>query len=121
MRCTWMQDSGQLRSRSTAVAMLAITYLACREAGVTRTVRELVVYDRSISEKELGKAINRIKRQLPLRGGCNNAETATQLLPRYCSRLQLSMHVSDVAEHVAKRASQVFISSHRRGTTSIHP
>ncbi|KAL8441303.1 hypothetical protein Emag_007287 [Eimeria magna] len=27
-------DSGQLRSRSTAVSMLAITYLACREAGL---------------------------------------------------------------------------------------
>ncbi|KAL8269286.1 hypothetical protein Esti_006791 [Eimeria stiedai] len=109
-------DSGQLRSRSTAVSMLAITYLACREAGVTRTVRELVVYDRSISEKELGKAINRIKKQLPLRGACSNAESASQLLPRYCSRLQLSMHVSDIAEHVAKRASQVFISSHSRYT-----
>ena len=108
-----MQDAGQLRSRSTAVSMLAITYLACREAGATRTVKELVVYDRSITEKELGKAINRIKRQLPLRGGTNNAENATHLLPRYCSRLQLSMHISDVAEHVAKRAAQVFVSSHR--------
>ncbi|OEH80485.1 transcription initiation factor iib [Cyclospora cayetanensis] len=106
-------DAGHLRSRSTAVSMLAITYLACREAGATRTVRELVVYDRSISEKELGKAINRIKRQLPMRGGTNNAETATHLLPRYCSRLQLSMHISDVAEYVAKRATQIFVCSHR--------
>ncbi|CDI79511.1 transcription initiation factor iib, putative [Eimeria acervulina] len=49
-------DAGQLRSRSTAVSMLAITYLACREAGATRTVKELVVYDRSITEKELDTA-----------------------------------------------------------------
>ncbi|KFG30843.1 transcription initiation factor IIB, partial [Toxoplasma gondii p89] len=108
-----MQDGVQLRTRSNTTTMLAITYLACREAGVTRTVKELVVYDRAISEKELGKAINRIKKLLPQRGGVNSAESATQLLPRYCSRLQLSMHVADVAEHVAKRATQVIISSHR--------
>ncbi|CBZ51496.1 At4g37010, related [Neospora caninum Liverpool] len=108
-----MQDGAQLRTRSNATTMLAIIYLACREAGVTRTVKELVVYDRAISEKELGKAINRIKKLLPQRGGVSSAESATQLLPRYCSRLQLSMHVADVAEHVAKRATQVIISSHR--------
>lgn len=93
--------------------MLAVTYLACREAGVTRTVKELVVYDRAIGEKDLGKAINRIKKILPTRGGSVSAESATQLLPRYCSRLQLSMHLSDVAEHIARQASQIFIASHR--------
>lgn len=109
-----MQDNQQYpRTRNNTTTMLAVTYLACREAGVTRTVKELVVYDRAISEKELGKAINRIKKLLPQRGDASSAESATQLLPRYCSRLQLSVHVSDVAEHVAKRAAQVIISSHR--------
>ncbi|KAF8820511.1 transcription initiation factor IIB [Cardiosporidium cionae] len=110
-----LQEMNQLKNRGNMLTMLAVIYLACREANLTRTIKELIIYDRSLTEKELGKAINRVKKLLPQRGPAFS-ESATQLLPRLCSRLNLSINITDIAEHVIKRSQHYITTSHRPNT-----
>ncbi|KAF8820700.1 transcription initiation factor IIB [Cardiosporidium cionae] len=110
-----LQEMNQLKNRGNMLSMLAVIYLACREANLTRTIKELIIYDRSLTEKELGKAINRVKKLLPQRGPAFS-ESATQLLPRLCSRLNLSINITDIAEHVTKRSQHYITTSHRPNT-----
>eukprot|EP01069_Polyplicarium_translucidae_P003424 Polyplicarium_translucidae@DN2305_c0_g1_i1.p1 len=106
-----LQNGGNLRSRTGTMNMLAVVYLACREEGVTRTIKELVSFDRGISEKELGRSINRLKKLLPPRNQ-PLASAAAELIPRYCHRLSLSQQIVNVAEHACRKAEQFINRSH---------
>eukprot|EP00920_Eleutheroschizon_duboscqi_P004134 GHVT01009571.1.p1 GENE.GHVT01009571.1~~GHVT01009571.1.p1 ORF type:complete len:341 (+),score=40.00 GHVT01009571.1:425-1447(+) len=64
-------DTGALKSRNTLLNMLAVVYLACREAGVHRSLKEMTVYDQCLTERELGKAVNTVKKLLPSRSTSN--------------------------------------------------
>ncbi|OII77175.1 transcription initiation factor IIB [Cryptosporidium andersoni] len=91
---------------------LAIVYIACREEGVSRTVKELLTYDRSVSEREFVRAINKLKKDLP-RKGPTLSSSAAELMPRFCHYLQLSHEIVGVAEYVCRTAEQYINKSHR--------
>eukprot|EP01071_Lankesteria_metandrocarpae_P002350 Lankesteria_metandrocarpae@DN2264_c0_g1_i2.p1 len=107
-----LQSSGNLKTRTGTLYMLSVVYIACREESITRSLKELVTYDRTITEKELGRAINRLKKFLPNRSQ-PLSYAAAELMPRFCSRLQLSQQVVNVADHVCRKAEQVINRSHR--------
>ncbi|KAF7455931.1 Transcription initiation factor IIB [Cryptosporidium felis] len=92
--------------------VLAIVYLACREEGVSRTVKELLSFDRTISERELVRSINKLKKDLPRRGPTLSS-SAAELMPRFCHYLQLSHEIVGVAEYVCRAAEQYINKSHR--------
>ncbi|KAJ1612726.1 transcription initiation factor TFIIB Sua7p [Cryptosporidium canis] len=92
--------------------VLAIVYLACREEGVSRTVKELLSFDRTISERELVRSINKLKKDLPRRGPTLSS-SAAELMPRFCHYLQLSHEIVGVAEYVCRSAEQYINKSHR--------
>ncbi|GBE60867.1 transcription initiation factor [Babesia ovata] len=111
-----LNQLNQLKGRCNGVNTLAIIYMASREVGVCRTLKEMVIYDRKISQKDLGRAINRLKRILPTRGNAA-VEDAAQLLPRLCSRLGINSRASSLCEYVAGKAALILHTSHR--TTSL--
>ncbi|EAK89316.1 transcription initiation factor TFIIB Sua7p; ZnR+2cyclins [Cryptosporidium parvum Iowa II] len=92
--------------------VLAIVYLACREEGVSRTVKELLSFDRTISERELVRSINKLKKDLPRRGPTLSS-SAAELMPRFCHYLQLSHEIVGIAEYVCRTAEQYINKSHR--------
>lgn len=98
--------------RSGKKNVLAIVYLACREEGVSRTVKELLSFDRTISERELVRSINKLKKDLPRRGPTLSS-SAAELMPRFCHYLQLSHEIVGIAEYVCRNAEQYINKSHR--------
>ncbi|AFZ79071.1 transcription initiation factor iib, putative [Theileria equi strain WA] len=111
-----MHEASILKGRCTILNILAIIYLGCRECGISRSLRELCIYDRNISPRDLGRAINRLKKQLPNRGNAP-VEDTMQILPRYTSKLNLSTHIANICENVCSQATMLLRSSHR--TTSL--
>lgn len=107
-----LQLAGHLKGRCNTLNMLAVTYLACREASLFRTVKELIVYDRSLTERDLARSINKLKKFLPHRGAAF-FESASQLLDRFCSRLSLSTNLCSVAEHAVEKACNIVTTAHR--------
>lgn len=107
-----LQTADQLRSRTGDVYMLSVTYLACREEQIPKGLKELVSYNRTITEKELGRAINRLKKLLPSRRQ-PVAATSADLMPRVCQGLQLSRQITNVAEHVSRQAERLINRGHR--------
>ncbi|ORM40883.1 Transcription initiation factor IIB [Babesia sp. Xinjiang] len=111
-----LNDANQLKGRSNMLNMLAVVYMACREVGVSRTLKELVICDSKITEKELGRAINRMKKLLPKRGDAT-VEDTSQLLPRFCSKLNVPNKMASLCEYAAGKAALILRTSHR--TTSL--
>ncbi|KNG78221.1 transcription initiation factor TFIIB [Plasmodium falciparum IGH-CR14] len=89
-----LQDMEQLKNRINNLNMLAVVYLACREAGHIKSIKELITFDRSYKEKDLGKTINKLKKVLP-------------------SRAFLSIDLIEAIEYVVKKASTLITTSHR--------
>ncbi|KAK2195411.1 bifunctional Transcription factor TFIIB/Transcription factor TFIIB [Babesia duncani] len=111
-----LNESQQLKSRVNVINILAVIYLGCREVGLTRTLKELCIYDRNLTEKDLGRAINRLKKMLPNRGNAV-VEDTSHLIPRFCSRLRLPSSIASTCEYAAAKASMILRTSHR--TTSL--
>ncbi|CDR93952.1 transcription initiation factor TFIIB, putative [Babesia bigemina] len=111
-----LNDLNQLKGRCNGLNTLAVIYMASREVGVCRTLKEMVVYDSKISQKDLGRAINRLKRILPMRGNAMVEDTA-QLIPRLCSRLKINSRAAALCEYAAGKATIILRTSHR--TTSL--
>ncbi|GIX63788.1 transcription initiation factor TFIIB, putative [Babesia caballi] len=111
-----LHDGGHLKGRGNALNILAVLYMACREVGVSRTLKEMVVYDSKVSEKDLGRAINRLKKLLPMRGNAQVEDTA-QLIPRLCSNLKMTSKLASLCEYAAGKAAMILRTSHR--TTSL--
>ncbi|GFE55026.1 transcription initiation factor [Babesia ovis] len=111
-----LNDANQIKGRCNMLNILAVVYMACREVGVCRTLKELILCDSKISQKDLGRAINRMKKLLPSRGNASVEDTA-QLIPRFCSRLRLSDRMASLCEYAAGKAAMILRTSHR--TTSL--
>ncbi|KAH8742011.1 hypothetical protein FG386_002386 [Cryptosporidium ryanae] len=91
---------------------MAIVYVACREEGVSRTVKELATYDKTITERELVRSINKLRKDLPRRNTYLSS-SAAELMPRFCHYLQLSHEIVGIAEYVCRAAEQFINRSHR--------
>ncbi|UKJ90209.2 transcription initiation factor TFIIb [Theileria orientalis] len=111
-----LNQMGHLKSRCNTLNILAVIYLALRESSVSRSLRELAIYDRNLTVKDLGRAINRLKKVLPTRGNAPT-EDVSQLIPRFCSKLSLTNEIITLCETVAHRSSLLLTTAHR--TTSL--
>lgn len=107
-----LYDIEQLKTRSNTLNMLAVVYLACREAGHIKSIKELITFDRSFKEKDLGKTINKLKKALPNRAFVYN-EDISHLIYSLSNRLQLSVDLIDDIEFIVKKASTLITTSHR--------
>lgn len=107
-----LQDMEQLKNRINNLNMLAVVYLACREAGHIKSIKELITFDRSFKEKDLGKTINKLKKILPSRAFVYN-ENISHLIFTLSNRLQLSIDVIESIEYVVKKATTLITTSHR--------
>eukprot|EP01053_Blabericola_migrator_P007130 Blabericola_migrator_1__7129@NODE_360_length_9432_cov_135_447517_g288_i0_p3_GENE_NODE_360_length_9432_cov_135_447517_g288_i0NODE_360_length_9432_cov_135_447517_g288_i0_p3_ORF_typecomplete_len334_score55_26TFIIB/PF00382_19/9_4e07TFIIB/PF00382_19/0_0015TF_Zn_Ribbon/PF08271_12/7_5e13Cyclin_C/PF02984_19/6_7e02Cyclin_C/PF02984_19/56Cyclin_C/PF02984_19/0_36zfRING_4/PF14570_6/19zfRING_4/PF14570_6/1_8DUF2614/PF11023_8/0_092DZR/PF12773_7/1_9DZR/PF12773_7/0_2DZR/PF12773_7/7_7e03zfribbon_3/PF13248_6/20zfri len=131
-----LQVSGNLKSRTGATYMLSIVYLACREEGMTMTLKEVTSFDRTIQEKELAKAINRLKKFLPQRPTGPTTYASAELIPRFCAMLQLGGPLIAIAEQIAKKTEQtpnkhfkpnvlagaaIYLSAQLHAVQNIHP
>ncbi|KAI4840894.1 hypothetical protein MKS88_000658 [Plasmodium brasilianum] len=102
----------QLKNRINNLNMLAVVYLACREAGHIKSIKELITFDRSYKEKDLGKTINKLKKVLPTRAFVYN-ENISHLIYSLSNRLQLSVELIEAIEYVVKKATTLITTSHR--------
>ncbi|SCL96071.1 transcription initiation factor TFIIB, putative [Plasmodium chabaudi chabaudi] len=107
-----LQDMEQLKNRINNLNMLAVVYLACREAGHIKSIKELITFDRSYKEKDLGKTINKLKKVLPSRAFVYN-ENISHLIYSLSNRLQLSTDLIEAIEYVVKKATTLITTSHR--------
>ncbi|CRH03038.1 transcription initiation factor TFIIB, putative [Plasmodium relictum] len=107
-----LQDLEQLKNRINNLNMLAVVYLACREAGHIKSIKELITFDRSYKEKDLGKTINKLKKVLPTRAFVYN-ENISHLIYSLSNRLQLSTDLIEAIEYVVKKATTLITTSHR--------
>ncbi|SBT87087.1 transcription initiation factor TFIIB, putative [Plasmodium malariae] len=107
-----LQEMEQLKNRINNLNMLAVVYLACREAGHIKSIKELITFDRSYKEKDLGKTINKLKKVLPTRAFVYN-ENISHLIYSLSNRLQLSVELIEAIEYVVKKATTLITTSHR--------
>ncbi|GAW79072.1 transcription initiation factor TFIIB [Plasmodium gonderi] len=107
-----LQEMEQLKNRINNLNMLAVVYLACREAGHIKSIKELITFDRSYKETDLGKTINKLKKILPSRAFVYN-ENISHLIFTLSNRLQLSIDVIEAIEYVVKKATTLITTSHR--------
>mmetsp|Transcript_52502 Transcript_52502/g.131965 ORF Transcript_52502/g.131965 Transcript_52502/m.131965 type:complete len:344 (+) Transcript_52502:217-1248(+) len=91
-------ESDQLKGKSGWKEMLAVVYLACREAGTTRTLKELVEPYPNVTVAELGRTVNRLKKAITVAKagssdgalanyGGTTADTPAHLVKRYAGQL----------------------------------
>ncbi|VWU52118.1 transcription initiation factor TFIIB, putative [Hepatocystis sp. ex Piliocolobus tephrosceles] len=107
-----LQELEQLKNRTNNLNMLAVVYLACREAGHIKSIKELITFDKSYKEKDLGKTINKLKKVLPSRAFVYN-ENISHLIYSLSNRLQLSFDIIEEIEYVVKKATTLITTSHR--------
>ncbi|SBT30606.1 transcription initiation factor TFIIB, putative [Plasmodium ovale wallikeri] len=110
--CTARLEMEQLKNRINNLNMLAVVYLACREAGHIKSIKELITFDRSYKEKDLGKTINKLKKVLPSRAFVYN-ENISHLIYSLSNRLQLSVDLIEAIDYVVKKATTLITTSHR--------
>lgn len=107
----------KLQKRTTERCMLALTYLACREEGVSRSLGELVQPYPSLTEKELGQTTKAIRKVMPGRGYSTTSCTG-DLMPKLCTKLGLPANIRSIAQSIAKKAEGHLVKAHRPTTTA---
>ncbi|KTG08091.1 transcription initiation factor IIB [Haloprofundus marisrubri] len=98
------QNENLLRGRSLEGFSSACVYAACRVAGVSRTVDEVLAVSRA-TENEHGAAYDALNRDLGLPVG---PISPTEYVPRFASEL-------DLASSVERRARELAAESHDSG------
>nr|BAN65529.1 transcription initiation factor TFIIB, putative [Babesia bovis] len=111
-----LDNAGHLKGRCNMLNVLSIVYMASREVGVCRSLDELTIYEAKISQRDLSRAIGRMKKLLPQRGNAT-VEDSAQIIPRFCNRLNINERMTLLCEYVANKAAMLLRTSHR--TTSL--
>ncbi|KAK9468235.1 cyclin-like protein [Lipomyces arxii] len=116
-----VKDARKLKGKSQDSIEAAAIFIACRQAGVARTFKEICALTANVSKKEIGKVF-KVMDNILLEMGSNGAENlsgapqtereyqnkgtnAEDLINRFCSHLGLSTQVASGAQHIARRAS----------------
>ncbi|XP_057325924.1 transcription initiation factor IIB [Microplitis mediator] len=100
-----VHDGKNLKGRSNDAIASACLYIACRQAGVPRTFKEICAVSK-ISKKEIGRCFKLILKAL---------ETSVELITtgdfmsRFCANLQLPNSVQKAATYIAKKAVEIDI------------
>jgi len=94
-----------LKRRASTIYILAIVFIACRCEKMDRSLYEMTRYDRSITEKDLGRAIARIRLILPKEMHPKSV-SAKELAVRLCSKFKLSPTFADAVHFVCEMSER---------------
>ncbi|XP_055898769.1 transcription initiation factor IIB-like isoform X1 [Biomphalaria glabrata] len=98
-----VHDSKALKGRSNDAIVSACMYIACRQEGVPRTLKEICAVSK-ISKKEIGRVFKLILKNLE-----TNVDLITtgDFMSRFCSNLCLPASVQKAATHIARKAVEM--------------
>ncbi|KAF4745020.1 Transcription initiation factor IIB, partial [Perkinsus olseni] len=100
-----MDDNGLLKGKTNYPWLLAVTYMACRQEGAGRSIKEILAAQPTVKDKEVAKNFWRLEKMLqkasvqeartaagggPVSGakvGGAGAVAGDTFMPRYCNRL----------------------------------
>jgi transcription initiation factor TFIIB len=121
-------DEKALKGKSQESIMAAVILVGCRKARVDRTFKEICTLTR-VPKKDIGKVFGIIKKLLEekrhqINSHLNTPEniqssqtSAEDLIRRFCSHLGLGIHLSNAAEHIAKRCKETGVLAGRSPIT----
>lgn len=104
-------EAGLLRGRSIDTLTAAAIYAACRIGGVPRTLEEIADAT-GLAKKAIAKTYGALQRGLKLRVPPSKA---SDYVPRFCSKLDLSAEVEAEAYRILRRIEEA------EGTSSLSP
>ncbi len=90
----------KIRGRSIEGMIAACIYLACRNAGLPHTLRDMIIAT-NVKSKELGRCVRLIISELDLRP---NPSDHTALIHRLGDALKVTMHTRGLAVDILKEA-----------------
>ncbi|KAK9479452.1 cyclin-like protein [Lipomyces japonicus] len=112
-----VEDHRKLKGKSQESIEAAAIFVACRQAGVARTFKEICMLT-SVPKKEIGRVFKIIESIFQQNGTSIVAAVATEkeyqavatnaedLMSRFCSHLGLTSQVASGAQHLARRAAK---------------
>ena len=97
-----------VRGRSHEAVAAACLYIACRQEGAQRTIKEICAISGTVSKTAIGRCFSLIVKRLPNMKRPESIEIKN-LVPRFCDRLDLvrEMHIRKTAVHIAERANEL--------------
>jgi transcription initiation factor TFIIB len=101
-----------VRGRTIEGLVAACTYIACRQNKIPRTLKEIARYSR-LNAKMVGRSYRLIVRRLNLH---IPPFQATDFIPRFASRLDLSIEVQNRAIQILNKARQQLVTSGKAPT-----
>jgi transcription initiation factor TFIIB len=101
-------EKKSVRGRSQDIIVAACIYIACRQEGGQRTIKEICAISTSASKKDIGRCFKQILKSLP---NANRPESidVKNLVPRFCSGLELHQEnlIKKAAVYIAERAKDI--------------
>eukprot|EP00919_Chromeraceae_sp_WS-2016_P015291 GHVR01036065.1.p1 GENE.GHVR01036065.1~~GHVR01036065.1.p1 ORF type:complete len:338 (+),score=97.48 GHVR01036065.1:24-1037(+) len=110
-----LSDCDKLNRRANKRNMVAILYLSCAEDGRKRTLKELCNAGGDLESNDLGQTVKKLQKLLPRRG-YGSCQSAADLMPKFCDKLDLSAELRSVCEDVV-RAAESKLHKARKPTT----
>ncbi|KAJ1969723.1 transcription initiation factor IIB [Dimargaris xerosporica] len=98
-----VEDEKILRGKSTESIVATCIFIACRQENVPRTFKEIYTYTR-VPKREIGRCYRTLSKHLSTNVGAMYSE---DLMSRFCSHLDLPMHIQRVAIDITKRAKDL--------------
>ncbi|KAJ3692779.1 hypothetical protein LUZ60_011874 [Juncus effusus] len=114
-----LEDTKSIKGRNQDAILAAALYIACRQEGKPRTVKEICTIATGLTKKEVGRAKEFIVKQLKVEMGPSmemGTIHADDLVGRYCSHLGLNYDTIKAVKEAVKRSSDLDI---RRSPVSV--
>jgi len=125
-----VDESKELKGRRTESILTACLFIACRQAGVPRTLKELCAVS-EVMRRDVGRCFSKIiklkiyKKSNPGQSNRDKkssdvkmqAPSGSKFMERFCSSLNLSTAVTRAAEAVSDKVAQLAIAEGKRPET----
>ncbi|CAF1097982.1 unnamed protein product [Adineta steineri] len=97
-----------IRGRSQDVIVAACIYIACRQEGAQRTIKEICAISTNASKKDIARCFTQIIKHLPISNQPTSVDVIN-LIPRFCSQLEFreEILIKKTAVHIAERAKEI--------------
>ena len=92
-----------IRGRSIESVTTALLYIACKQYGVPRTLKEVKEISRVRQQKEITRAYFHLLRNLDLKV---SPASPVDLVPRFCSLLNLDGEIQSKAKEIIQKAKE---------------
>lgn len=100
-----------LKGRNNAAISAACIFIACREQGVPRSFKEIVVISR-VPKKEIAKCFKKIYENIKINDKpAGNSES--DYIARFCDRLNLQTDVTMLAQKIADKVKEIDVAAGR--------